>query len=129
MDPITAAIVAACADLAKGVIKDSYEALKVALKKKFGSDSDLVDAVEKLEKKPDSEVRRSAIQEEVELAKATEDPVILKLAQDLLDQIKEQPDGQEMINNTQTNTVSGGTFNFSGGGSFEFKPVQEGRKG
>jgi hypothetical protein len=51
MDPITTAIVTAVGTgLAKDVIKDSYEALKAALKKKSGSESDLVDAVDKLEK-------------------------------------------------------------------------------
>jgi hypothetical protein len=46
------------------------------------------------------------------------------LAQDLLDKIKQQPGGQEIINQTQTNTVSGVNV----GGNFEFKPVQEGKK-
>jgi hypothetical protein len=46
------------------------------------------------------------------------------LAQELLDKIKEQPGGQEIINQTQTNTVSNVTI----GGNFEFKPVQEGKK-
>lgn len=125
MDPIiTTAIVAALANLSKDAIKDSYVALKAALKKKFGETSDVVDAVDKLEKKPDSEARKATVQEEVEIAKVNEDPEILKLAQDLLDKIKEQPGGQEIINQTQTNTVSGVTV----GGNFEFKPVQEGKK-
>ncbi len=47
MDPITTAIVAALAALSKDAIKDGYNALKSTLKKKFGSESDLVDAVEK----------------------------------------------------------------------------------
>ncbi len=63
MDPITTAIVAALAALSKDAIKDSYNALKSALKKKFGSESDLVDAVDKLEKKPDSEGRKSMVQD------------------------------------------------------------------
>ena len=125
MDPIiTTAIVAALANLSKDVIKDSYDALKAGLKKKFGEKSELVDAVDKLEKKPDSEARKATVQEEVEIAKVNDDPEILKLAQDLLDKIKEQPGGQEIINQTQTNTVSGVNV----GGNFEFKPVQEGKK-
>ena len=91
MDPIiTTAIVAALANLSKDAIKDSYVALKAALKKKFGETSDVVDAVDKLEKKPDSEARKATVQEEVEIAKVNDDPEILKLAQDLLDKIKEQ---------------------------------------
>jgi len=125
MDPITLAIVTGLAiPVAKDVIKDGYEALKAALKKKFGEDSDVVDAVNKLEKKPDSEARKAALQEEVETAKVNDDPEIVKFAQELLSKLKEQPGGQEIINQTQTNTVSGVTV----GGNFEFKPVQEGKK-
>lgn len=124
MDPITTAIVAALANLSKDAIKDGYVALKDALKKKFGETSDVVDAVDKLEKKPDSEARKATVQEEIETAKVNDDPDILKLVQDLLDKIKEQPGGQEIINQTQINTVSGVNV----GGNFEFKPVQEGKK-
>ncbi len=71
MDPITTAIVAAIlSELTKSAVKNSYDALKTALKKKFGSDSDLMDAVNKLEKKPDSEGRKATLQEEVETVKA-----------------------------------------------------------
>jgi hypothetical protein len=110
--------------VAKDIITDGYQALKAALKKKFGSESDLVDAIEKLEKKPDSEGRKSTLQEEIENAKVNDDPEIVKLARDLLNQLKEQPGGQDIINQTQTNTVSGVNV----GGDFEFKPVQEGKK-
>ncbi len=122
MDPITTAIVAALANLSKDVIKDAYGALKAALKKKFGSESDLVDAVEGLEKKPNSEARKAMLQEEIEAAKINDEADIIQLAQDLLNKIKEQPGGQNIINQTQTNTVSGVNV----GGDFEFKPVQEG---
>jgi hypothetical protein len=125
MDPIiTTAIVTALANLSKDAIKDSYDALKNSLKKQFGEESDLVNAVNELEKKPDSKARKDTVQEEVETAKANDNPEILKLAQVLLDKIKEQPGGQEIINQTQTNTVSGVDV----GGNFEFKPVQEGKK-
>jgi len=40
------------------------------------------------------------------------------------DAIKEQPDGQEKTNQTQTNTVR----DVNVGGNFEFKPIQEGKK-
>ncbi|MEH2244222.1 hypothetical protein [Nostoc sp.] len=124
MDPITTVIVAAVNTLGKGVIEDGYNALKNAFKKKFGEKSDLINAVDGLEKKPDSEGRKATLQEEVEIAKVNDDPEILQLAQYLLDKIKEQPGGQEIIKQTQTNTVSGVNV----GGNFEFKPVQEGKK-
>jgi hypothetical protein len=126
MDPITTAIVTAvCSGLAKDAIKDGYSSFKATLQKKFGADSDVVDAIEKLEKKPESESRKSTLQEEIEIAKVNDDPDLWQLAQDLLDRIRSQSGGQEMINQTQTNTVSG--VNMSGDGNFEFKPVQSGK--
>ena len=125
MDPITTAIVTALAtNLGKDVIEDGYEALKAAIKKKFGDDSDVVDAVNKLEKSPDRNDRQATVEAEVKIAKVKDDPEILKLAQDLLNKIKEQPVGQEIINQTQTNTASGNTVSKN----FNFAPVQEGKK-
>ena len=125
MDPITTAIVTALAtNLGKDAIKDGYEALKAAIKKKFGSESDLVDAVDKLEKSPEREDRKATLKTEVEIAKVNNDSDIIQLAQDLLDKIKEHPGGQEIINLTQTNTVS----NVTVGQDFNFAPVQEGKK-
>ncbi|MDB9453976.1 hypothetical protein PN478_18085 [Dolichospermum circinale CS-534/05] len=124
MDPITTAVVAALANLSKDVIKDSYNALKDGLKKKLGNNSDLMDAIDKLEKNPNSEGRKATLQEEVQTAKVSDDRDILKLVQDLLDKISEQPGGKEIIKQTQTNTVT----NVNVRGNFEFKPVQEGKK-
>ena len=124
MDPITTAIIAALANLSKDAIKDSYQALKAAIKKKVGEDSDLVDAVNKLEKSPDRDDRKATVEAEIKIAKVNDDSEIFELAQDLLDKLKEQPGGQEIINQTQTNTASGNTV----GGNFNFAPVQEGKK-
>jgi predicted nuclease with TOPRIM domain len=124
MDPITTIIVAAITSLNKDVIKDSYDALKAGFKKKFGERSDLVDAIDKLEKKPESDARKATVQEEVENSNVNEDPDILRLAQDLRDKIREQTGGQEVINQIQINKVQGVTV----GHDFEFKPIQEGKK-
>ena len=125
MDIITTAIIAALAALSKDAINDSYNALKSALKKKFGSNSDVVDAVEGLEKKPDSKGRQVTLQEEIENAKVNDDAEIVQLAQNLLNRLKDEPGGQQIINNqTQTNTASGNTVS----GDFNFSPVQEGIK-
>ncbi len=123
MDPLTTAIVAALAsDLTKTAIKNSYNALKNALKKKFGSESDLVEAVNGLEKKPDSEGRKATLQEEVENAKVNDDPEIIQLAQDLLAQLKEQPGGQQVITQTISNVKYAAT---SGTGSASISNVTE----
>ena len=78
MDSITMAIVAA---LDAGVVGDTveadqqaaveaYEALKAALSQKFGADSDLSDAIDKLEKKPESFGRKEVLKEEVATVRA-----------------------------------------------------------
>lgn len=97
MEPITTAIVAVVAGVSSSAIKDGYNALKSTLKKKFGEKSDLVDAINGLDKKPDSEGRKATLKEEVENAKVNDDPEILRLAQDLLDKLKDQPSGQQVI--------------------------------
>ncbi|MEH1842065.1 MAG: hypothetical protein V7L20_25865 [Nostoc sp.] len=98
MDTITTAIVTAVsAGLAKDLITDSYNSFKNVLKKKFGEKSDLLNAVDKLEKMPDCEVHKAIVQQEVEVAKVNNDLEMLQLAQDLLDKIKQQPGAQEII--------------------------------
>jgi beta-phosphoglucomutase-like phosphatase (HAD superfamily) len=123
MDPITTAFVTALAvPVSKDIITDGYKALKAALKKKFGEGSDVVDAVEKLEKKPDSEARKAAVQEEVATAKVSDDPEIVKLAQDLLSQLKEQPGGQQIINQHINNVKYAAT---SGSGNASISGITE----
>jgi hypothetical protein len=90
MDPITLAItsalgagaVGAAKKVAENAIGDAYQALKSLLKKKFGSESETVKAVEALEAKPESEGRKLTLEEE--LKKANEDPEIVKAANDIL---------------------------------------------
>ena len=105
MDPITGAIVAALAagvvsgatEVGKKLLVDAYDALKAALKQKRGAESDLVQAVEKLEQKPDSEARQAVVAEEVTGAKLTADAELVKLAQALLNALKETPEGEKAL--------------------------------
>ena len=105
MDPITGAIVAALAagvaagatEVGKKVIVDAYEALKAAIKKNYGPDSDVVEAVDNLEQKPDSQARQAVVAEEIADADLTQDPDLVKLAQTLLDALKETPQGQQAV--------------------------------
>lgn len=119
---ITTAIIAALAAISKDAIKDSYNALKDALKRKFGSESDVVDAVEGLEKKPDSKGRQTTLQEEIENAKVNDDAEIVQLANNLQDEIKKQPDGQKIINQIQNNIMKG----VNAGRDIVFNPSQKG---
>ena len=122
MDPITTAIVAAIAAVSSSAIKDSYSALKNLLKKKFGEKSDLVEAVNKLETKPQSEARKATVQEEVEAVKASDDPEIVQLTQSLLEKLKEHPEGQQVINQTISNVKYAAT---SGSGTASISNINE----
>ncbi len=116
MDTITTAIIAGLAGISKDAIKDSYNALKGACKKKFGETSDLAEAIDKLEKKPDSEGRQTTLKEEIEAANAHEDAEIIHLAQALLEILKEQSPAQK------TTTIGDVTATGEGGaaiGNFE----------
>ena len=114
MDPITMAIITALAKLGETVINDSYQALKGALQHKYGVDSGLVEAMHKLEEKPDSVAHKEMLREEVEAAKADQDSELLKIAQALLDKlIEDQPQSPTNIkqqagdNAIQVGQVSG----------------------
>src|SRR6266487_7034352 len=91
MDPVTLAITTALANLSQDLIKDAYAAFKAALRDKYGINSELVEAVDKLEHKPDSKARQSVLQEEVINSKADQDTNLLQLANELLEKLKELP--------------------------------------
>jgi len=113
MDPITVAIVGALAKLSESVISDAYQALKMAIADKYGVDSDVAQAVEEIEKKPDSAGRKEILREEVASAKIDKDPELLRLANALIEKLKALPDGQSVINQT----VTGDNNIFSGSGN------------
>ena len=114
MEPVTTAIVAAVsAGVAGGTkevvgkaISDAYNKLKGVLQEKFGAAGDLVEAVDKLEKKPDSSARVQLVQEEVVASRANEIPEVLKAAHTLLDQIKDQPGGEQHIQTAIGNCIA-----------------------
>jgi hypothetical protein len=89
MEPITTALVAALGKLAEPAVKDAYEGLKRLLAKKLGARHPAVDAVDQLEKKPDSNGRRETLGEELASSTAPADQEILAAAQALLDQVKQ----------------------------------------
>jgi hypothetical protein len=107
MDPFSAAIIAALTagvlsgftDTSKKLITDAYAGLKSLLIKKFGDQSSLVQSVTNLEAKPESPHRQGVLQEEVQAAKADQDPDLLQAAHALLEQIKAQPGGEQHIQN------------------------------
>lgn len=127
MDPISmiiaalgAGAIAATKDTAGTAVKDAYQGLKTLIKKKLEGDAlgqAMVDA------KPE-EIKQAEglLKDKITKAGADQDQEIIKVAQDLLDKLKEQPGGQQIINQTQTNTMSGNTV----GGNVNFAPEQQG---
>jgi hypothetical protein len=106
MDPVTTAIIAALTagaisgvtETSKKAIVDAYEGLKKILRQKFGKKSEIIQAVNLLEKKPDSTGRQETLKEEVARVKAEKDEEILLAAQEILTLIQNNSN----IQHTQT---------------------------
>ena len=98
MDPITLAITTALANLSQDVVRGAYAALKGKLRDKFGAESQLVEAVNKLEEKPESKARRAVLQEEVASSEASQDTDLLQLANVLIEELKKLPEANVNIN-------------------------------
>jgi hypothetical protein len=105
MDPITVAIVAAIAagaaagagQVAEKAIVDAYEGLKGLIKRKLGADNKVSQAVAELEKEPEFEPNKAALEGRVKQAKVDEDADIKAAAQALLEQLKARPGGEQHI--------------------------------
>ena len=122
MELILAALIAgataAAKDTAGAAVKDAYNGLKALLKKKFEKDA-LAQAM--VDAKPE-EIKQAEflLKNKIVEAGVDKDNEITELAQDLLDKLKEQPGGQDIINQTQTSTMSG----VNAGGNVVFNPSQ-----
>jgi hypothetical protein len=128
MDPISiilSALASGAAKPAGDMAQDAYNGLKTLIKRKFESQGKPASAtiLDMHEQKP--ELAKPLLKSELKEAGADKDEAILKQAQDLLYKIKQQPGGQEIITQTQTNTASGNTVS----GNFTFAPHQESKKG
>lgn len=94
MDPVTNSLITTLnLDARVGVPPDakrSYTMLKSVLGQKFGVESELMAALDNLEKKPDSEGRQQVLREEISVVQADSDPDILAAARRLLEQLSLQ---------------------------------------
>jgi len=88
MDPITISIIAAiAAGVIQGGVADAYNGLKQLIKRKSAK-QDMLEAIEKLEKKPQSKARQMELQEQVEECKLDKDTEIVEAAKKLMDEMK-----------------------------------------
>jgi hypothetical protein len=94
---ISAGAVTGAQDTAKSAIADSYQGLKSLIKKKFGRDSEVAEAIDKLEAKPDSEGKKQVLAEELKAVNSTSDPDLVSAAQSLLALIKAMPSGEKHV--------------------------------
>lgn len=93
-EQIVAAVLGGVAALAGKVaskaVEDAYGALKGLLVRKLGDKPDAVEALAKLEARPDREDRKATVAEELKEAKVADDPDLLQAARRLqaaLDQL------------------------------------------
>ncbi len=113
MDPISiialalvAGAAASAKDVAAQVVKDGYAGLKALIVRKFGSKGEVQNAVQQMEKKPESEARQGMVKEELQTAGADKDEEVLKLAQALIELLK-QHDAQTVATYSATLIGSG----------------------
>ena len=105
MDPVTTAIMAAIAGgVASGGSKsvekpvtDACEGLNDILKRKLGSDSDVLVALQRVAAQPEREGHRVTLCEEIQEAPVDEGLEILRTAELLRDMIQEQPDRRKLV--------------------------------
>jgi len=114
MDPITLAIMAAigagvaggAGQVAEKAVVDAYTGLKDLLAQKFGAGSKVVQAAQAVEENPQSKSRPATLNEEITAARADQDPELLKAAQQLLELLKSQPGGAQVIQQASGSNIA-----------------------
>lgn len=114
MDPISTTIIAAVAagatsgatDVAKKGIVDAYQAIKKVIQSKFGAENTVSRAITDLESDPESKGRQMVLTEQVVKAKADQDTDIVRVAEDLMEKIKQMSGGEQHIMNAQGKNIA-----------------------
>ena len=104
MEPISlliAALVAGATKAASDVVPDSYNVLKTLIKGKFAGNSTAEMVLTEHEKDP--RTYTELLKKQLAKAGADRDQEIIKLAQDLLNQLQEQPSLQQIITQNISN--------------------------
>lgn len=126
---ILTALVAGAALEAPASVKEAYRDLKLLLIDRSKFESDIEDAIESVEQKPESEARRSVLAEEIESSGAFHDHEVNLRAADLIDEairgglIQTGRDGTRSVRTgagiitINPQTVAGGSGSQISGGS------------
>ncbi|MEA3275574.1 MAG: hypothetical protein U9Q81_09875 [Pseudomonadota bacterium] len=124
MDILLTAILGALAKLSDTAVRDAYQALKGLIRKKFGTDSGLSEAVDAVEKKPDSRARQDMLKEELTEGQAGADDELLTAARAVIDTVRNLPDGQGVIQKIQvTQNIRGDRNIVTGTGDIQIGPT------
>jgi hypothetical protein len=113
MDPITAAVLAALPALAVQGVRDAYDGLKAAIRRKWGADAPISKAIDSLESDPKSKAQAAVLEEKVGATKAIDDVEVAKALQTLLDTLKQQGIGGKQISRIAV-TITGGKVGVAG---------------
>lgn len=120
-----AGALAATKDTAGTAVKDAYQGLKTLIKKKFADQgkTDSSTILDKYEQKP--EKTQALLEDELLEAgfdKLEKNDAIIKLAEELLNQVKEQPGGQQIVTQTISHVKYAAT---SGSGNASISSITE----
>jgi hypothetical protein len=102
IDPVTTAILAAIAagatagitDTTKKAIGDAYRSLKGTLIKKLGGQSTAVEAISKLEQRPDSAGWKETVTEELAKVGINHDQELIVAAEEIMSKLQQLPEGE-----------------------------------
>ncbi len=117
IDPVTAALLSgltvSTAKVASNIVEGAYAALKDILVHKLGKRSDAVEAISKLESKPDSEGRKAVVVEELTAANVSNIPELVEAARRLQTALEQM----QMANFTHVQQATGSHIAQASGGS------------
>jgi hypothetical protein len=97
MDIVTPAVIAALTTLGQSVVKDAYDKLKNVITSKFKANDALIESIQLLEEKPQSEGRQKMLQEEIQASEAYLDTDVVQAAKALTEQLSMQTNVQQNV--------------------------------
>ncbi|MCI5193906.1 MAG: hypothetical protein D3915_12400 [Candidatus Electrothrix sp. AU1_5] len=125
MEPIITTIAAAVAlgagaglkDTASKAVTDAYNGLKKLIQDRYKNDKGITFAVEHVSEEPEEESRRKMLEAALTGAGADKDTELVTAAEAVLDAVKDQPGGEEAVQQIVNQQVIGNDNIFSGSGN------------